>query len=132
MQNVRAAAEPCDVWGALSLSSEAGEISVTAEKDQVTVVLPQSFDTQFSEIIGSMSLHHGLLSMVHEAFETMDVKVAIIMSGREIAVIGRGSHPGLVSRTMAIDPIQVKLFPLFASWLDGKSARIRRRLHGDT
>ncbi|MBU6455478.1 MAG: hypothetical protein KGS72_27145 [Cyanobacteria bacterium REEB67] len=128
MQNSATSLRPCDVWGELTLTSDIGEILVTAENDRVSVVLPSLYEARFSQISEAFDLHHNVVRLAHQICRTMDVQVVILLSGREIAVLGRGSIPGLISKSLSIDPLQIKLFPLLAALLDDKAAQIKRKL----
>lgn len=109
-----------DIFGTLTLSSASADVIVQADGEEITVSLPSIASSELSELSKKVRFHLETLSLFHYALADMGVRLVVKLSGRTIAVLGRDSHPGLLSRMLSVAPLQVKLLPLMSALLRQK------------
>ncbi len=119
--NSRLSRSQSDVFGVLTFSSDTAELLVRADGGEITVSLPQTIKTELSELSQKAQFHQPSLKFLHSTLSEMDVRLVVELSGRTIAVLGRDSHPGLMSNLLCIAPLQVKVLPLLSAWLSQKT-----------
>ncbi len=106
-----------DVFGTLILSSASADLIVQADGEEISVSLPQVVSSELSELSKKVRFHLNALGVLHHALSDMGVRLVVKLSGRTIAVLGRDSHPGLLSKVLCVAPLQVKLLPLMSALL---------------
>lgn len=110
-----------EVFGTLILSSASADLIVQADGEEITVSLPPVASSDLSELNQKVRFHLNFLSLFHNALSDMGVRLVVKLSGRTIAVLGRDSHPGLLSKILCVAPLQVKLLPLMSALLRQKN-----------
>jgi hypothetical protein len=113
----------CDVFGTLSLSSASADLLVKADGEEITVLLPSVDSSKLSELNKKVRFHLNALNFFHHALSDMGVRLVVKLSGRTIAVLGRDSHPGLLSKLLSVAPLQLKLLPLMSALLRQKNSK---------
>ncbi len=111
-----------DIFGTLVLSSASADLIVQADGEEITVSLPSVASSELSELNKKVQFHLNALNLFHHALSDMGVRLVVKLSGRTIAVLGRDSHPGLLSRLLSVAPLQVKLLPLMSALLRQKNS----------
>lgn len=106
-----------DIFGTLTLSSASADVIVQADGEEITVSLPPVASSELSKLNNRVRFHLNALSLFHYALSDMGVRLVVKLSGRTIAVLGRDSHPGLLSKILCVAPLQVKLLPLMSALL---------------
>lgn len=112
-----------DILGTLVLSSASADLLVQADGEEITVSLPSVAISELSQLNKKVRFHLDSLNLFHHALSDMGVRLVVKLSGRTIAVLGRDSHPGLLSRLLSVAPLQVKLFPLMSALLRQKNSK---------
>ncbi|MBA4075309.1 MAG: hypothetical protein C0508_09715 [Cyanobacteria bacterium PR.023] len=112
-----------DVFGTLILSSASADLIVQADGEEITVSLPPVDGSDLSALNKKVRFHLNALNLFHHALSDMGVRLVVKLSGRTIAVLGRDSHPGLLSKLLSVAPLQLKLLPLMSALLRQKNSK---------
>lgn len=112
-----------DIFGTLVLSSASADLIVQADGEEITVSLPRVASTELSQLNRKVRFHLDSLNLFHHALSDMGVRLEVKLSGRTIAVLGRDSHPGLLSKLLSVSPLQVKLLPLMSALLRQENSK---------
>lgn len=111
-----------DIFGTLILSSASADVIVQADGEEITVSLPPVASSELSSLNKKVRFHLNSLNLFHYALSDMGIRLVVKLSGRTIAVLGRDSHPGLLSKILCVAPLQVKLLPLMSALLRQKNS----------
>jgi hypothetical protein len=108
---------PLDVFARLSVVDEKGkEISVNADKEIVTVMLPSLWIGR--PVLGQLADRQRrtwLLDTLHDVLKTSDLAIEFRIAHRVIALIGPQSKPGFLSRIVGLGPLELKIVPILLS-----------------
>ena len=110
---------PLDVFARLSVAAENGEeISVNAEKEIITVILPnlwigRSVLKQFS----SREKRGEMLDNLHGGLKYADLTIQFRISQRLIAQLRPQSRSSFLSRFLGFGPVELKIVPILLSLL---------------
>lgn len=108
---------PLDVSARLSLTDENGkEISVSAEKEIITVMLPSLWvGRPMLRQLTNRRQRIWMMENVHSGLKHADLRIEFRIAHRVIALIGPQSRPGLVSRIVGFGPVELKIVPILLS-----------------
>ena len=108
---------PLDVSARLSLTDENGnEISVSAEKEIITVMLPSLWVCPpMLRQLSNRQERTWMMENFYRGLEHADLMIEFRIAHRVIALIGPHSRPGLVSRIVGFGPVELKIVPILLS-----------------
>jgi hypothetical protein len=106
-----------NVTGHLSLINENGkEISVIAEKEIITVMLPSLWvGRPMLQQFTNQRQRSWMIGNVHDGLKLTDLMLEFRIADRVVALIGPQSRSGLISRILGFGPVELKIVPILLS-----------------
>jgi len=108
---------PLNVSALLLLTDENGkEISVSAEKEIITVLLPSLWvGRPMLRQLSNRRQRTWMMENIYGGLKQADLMIEFRIAHQIIARIGPQSRPGLVSRIMGLGPVELKIVPILLS-----------------
>ena len=109
--------EPLDVSARLSLTDENGnEISVSAEKEIITVMLPSLWvASPMLRQLTNRRRRTWMMENVHGGLKHADLRIEFRIAHRVVALLGPQSRPSWLSRIVGVGPVELKIVPILLS-----------------
>jgi len=110
---------PLDVSGKLSLTDENGkEISVSAEKEIITVTLPSLWvGRPMLRQLSKRRQRTWMVENVYGGLKHVDLLIEFRIANKIIARVGPQTHSGLIARMLGFGPVELKIVPILLSLL---------------
>lgn len=108
---------PLDVSAQLSLTDQNGkEISLSAEKEIITVTLPSLWvGRPMLRQLSNRRQRTWIMENVYGGLKHVDLMIEFRIANKVIARIGPQTHSGLIARMLGLGPVELKIVPILLS-----------------